>query len=102
MGPHLQVATASPPRRSYRRAPGASSGGRGLTTASAQRVQAPRSGTGGREVEPQEAVEHGGHPAVQVWPEAARGVELEVRDGHLAGQDEGDGAREEAEDQEAT
>src|SRR5688500_4142870 len=62
-----------------------------------QRVQAPRPGAGGREVEQDEAVERGRDPAVDGGPEALGEMELEVRHRHLAGEDEGDGAGEEAE-----
>src|SRR5438093_7074145 len=65
-------------------------------------VEAPRAGAGGREVEPDEAVERGGHAAVDSRPEALREVELEVRHRHFAREEEGDRASEEAEQDQAS
>src|SRR5947209_14168163 len=47
-------------------------------------VEAPWTRAGGREVEPDEAVEHGGLAAVQDWPKTLGEVELEVRHRHFA------------------
>ena len=62
---------------------------------SASRLQSPAA-VGGHEEE-EEAVEDGLFAVVDDRPRTVGRVELPVGDGHLAGQDEGDGAREEAE-----
>src|SRR5713226_1002272 len=76
----------------------------GLTRAGSvppPRIQAPRPGSGGREVEPDEAVERGDHATGHDRPEALRDPELEERHRHFARQEEGDRASEQAEEEQA-
>src|SRR5712692_3532845 len=65
-------------------------------------IQAPWPGAGGREVEPDEAVQHRGHATVHGRPEALRGVELEVRHRHFSSQEKGDRASEQTDEEEAS
>src|SRR5689334_19583371 len=64
-------------------------------------VNAPRPGARGREIEPDKTVQRSGRAAVDGGPEALRGVELEIRDRHLAGKDKGDRAGEQPQKDEA-
>src|SRR2546422_8047464 len=64
-------------------------------------IQAPRPRPGSREVEPDKAVEHRGDAVVHDRPEAHGGKNLEIRHRHLTGQQEGHGASEQAEEEQA-
>src|SRR5688500_12690007 len=88
-------------RRPRRRGPtrGGVRGRDGCAAATRNRiVDAPPPGTGRREVEEDEAEQHGGFALVLRGPESLWKVRHEIGDGHLAGEQERDGTREEAED----
>jgi hypothetical protein len=57
-------------------------------------VKAPRTSASEHQVQEDEAKEDGVIPAVTNWKESAWKMYLEVRDGHLARQQEGDRTRE--------
>src|SRR5712691_9895945 len=65
-------------------------------------IQAPWPRPGGGDIEPDKAEHDGGMPLVEQRPEAMWRVAHEVRDGHLARDDEGDRAGEQSEQQEQT
>src|SRR6266550_7979446 len=65
-------------------------------------IQAPGPRPGGGEIEPDEAEQDGRVPLVQHRPKALWRVAVEIRDGHLACDDEGDWSREEAQQQQET
>src|SRR5881409_2725080 len=65
-------------------------------------IQAPRPRTRGRDVEPNEAVDHGGRALIEDCPEAVRPVPDEIGDRHLAGQQKGDGTGEQPDEEEQT
>src|SRR6476646_9702758 len=67
-----------------------------------QRVQAPRTRAGGREIEEDPAVENGRCALVHDGPEALGRVKLEIRHRHFARQDEGDGSGEKSEEDQGT
>src|SRR5438874_3981819 len=63
-------------------------------------IQAPWPRPGGGDVEPNEAEQDGGMPLVQHRPKAMWRMAQEIRDGHLARDDEGDRPGEQSEQQE--
>jgi hypothetical protein len=63
------------------------------------RVDAPRATARSRQIETDEAVDDGERAAIDQREEAARRMHHEIGHRHLAGDDEGDGLREQAEDQ---
>src|SRR5436309_7104906 len=65
-------------------------------------IQAPRPRARGRDVEPNEAVDHGGRALIEDCPEAVRPVPDEIGDRHLAGQQKGDGTGEQPDEEEQT
>src|SRR5882762_3635422 len=63
-------------------------------------IQAPGPRPGGGDVEPDKAEQDGGMPLIQHRPKALWRVAQEIRDGHLARDNEGHGPGEQSEQQE--
>src|SRR6059036_3435919 len=63
-------------------------------------IQAPWPRPGGGEIEPDKAEQNGGMPLIQHRPKALRRVAQEIRDGHLAREDEGHRPGEQSEQKE--
>lgn len=60
-------------------------------------IQRPGAAAGGGEIQEHEAVEHRGFAAVRQWIQAVGRMCHEIREGHLAGEDEGHWPGEQAE-----
>src|SRR5882762_1574040 len=65
-------------------------------------IQAPRPRARGGEIEPDETEQDGGSPLIEHRPKALRCVAHEIRDRHFAREDESDGLREQAQQQQET